>query len=472
MGEQDGSERDDMWVTYKEMPRSLGHPFYSVLERELRAAKFDRFVEEECRRFYHRKLGRPSLPPGVYFRCLMVGYFEGIGSERGIAWRVADSLSLREFLGIRIGKNPPDHSTISRTRRRIDVETHRAVFRWVLRMLARKGLLKGKTLGIDATTLEANAALRSIVRRDTGQTYEEYLTELAKASGIEAPTRTDHARVDRKRPKKGSNEDWRHPGDPDARIKKMKDGRTHLAHKQEHSLDMETGAVVAVTVQDATEGDTSSIEETLQETFENLADVREDEEGGENVTEAVEEVVADKGYHSSDTLLLLEGEGIRSYVSEPERGRRRWKGLQGARRAVYANRRRKGGARGQRLLRRRGEILERSFAHALGTGGMRRTHLRRHENILKRALVHLAAFDLSLLMRKIFGVGTPRGLQGRGGTLDEAMQALFAVLLAVLLAILGFVTGRRRIALALARSGPLRISTRPWRSDPSSATGC
>jgi transposase len=342
----------------------------------------------------------------MYFRLLMLGYFEGIDSERGIAWRAADSLSVREFLGLELDEAPPDHSTISRTRRLIDVETHRAVFSWILDRLATAGLVKGETLGVDATTLEANAALRSIVRRDTGEGYEAFLTRLAKASGIATPTREDLARLDRKRPKKGSNEDWTHPHDPDARITKMKDGRTHLAHKAEHAVDLNTGAVVAVTIQPADKGDTETVKETLMEAAENV-------EKAKPRTDVVKELVADKGYHSNALLEDLAILGVRTYLSEPARGRRKWKGKYGARDAVYGNRRRIRGARGRRLLRQRGERLERPFAHAYETGGLRRVYLRGHSNILKRVLIHTAALNLGLLMRLLVGVGTPRSLQGR-----------------------------------------------------------
>lgn len=430
MGKRAGGQ-DTMFVAHTQMPRSAGHPFYAALEQELKTAEFDKFVEDECRRFYHRKLGRPGLAPGVYFRCLLVGYFEGIDSERGIAWRAADSLSLREFLGLPLGTEPPDHSTISRTRRLIDVETHGAVFTWVLEVLARRGLVKGKTVGVDATTLEANAALRSIVRREDGQTYQEYLTELANASGIKTPTREDLARIDRKRKKKGSNDDWKNPHDPDAQITKTKDGKTHLAHKQEHAVDMATGAVLAVTIQGGAVGDTTSIEATLQHTFDNLRKVRKKVRIAASVTEAV----ADRGYHSNDTLLTLEAERIRSYIAEPDRGRRDWEDRSHAKRAVYRNRRRKAGRHGRSLMKRRGELIERSFAHTLNTGGMRRVHLRRHRNILKRVLVHVAAFNLGLLMRSLIGLGTPRGFQA-------ARTALVACLAAVLVAL-------RRVAQAI-----------------------
>ena len=263
-------------------------------------------------------MGRPSLRPGRYFRLLFIGYFERLSSERGIAWRVADSLSLRSFLDLAVTEAAPDHSTSSRTRRMIDLETHVAVFTWVLERLADAGVVRGKTVGIDATTLEANAAMRSIERRDTGESYEAFVRSLAEASGVEIPTRADLARFDRSRKnKKTSNKEWKSPQDPDAKVAKMKDGRTHLAHKAEHGVDMDTGAIVAVTVQDASEGDTATLPETLIMAAEQVEAVQPNGVG-------VEEVVADKGYHSDATLVALDTIGVRSHVSEPERGRRSW----------------------------------------------------------------------------------------------------------------------------------------------------
>jgi transposase len=336
-----------------------------------------------------------------------------------MAWRAADSLAIRSFLGLELNEAAPDHSTISRTRRLIDLETHQRVFGWVLERLAKGGLLVGKTLGIDATTLEANAAMRSIVRRDTGASYEEFLKGLAKASGIRTPTREALARLDRRRKKKASNDDWTSPADPDAKITKMKDGRTHLAHKAEHAVDVDTGAIVAVTVQGADEGDTATIENTLEEAEEQLDAVMEKTDRVH--PDGLSEVLADKGYHSDRTLVELEDQGLRSYVSEPDRGRRKWKDDIEAQQAVYANRRRIRGERGKRLQRMRGELIERPFAHLYETGGMRRTHLRGHTNILKRLLIHAAGFNLGLVMRTSIGVGTPRGLQG-------ALQALLGSL--------------------------------------------
>ena len=261
MGTRD-PEQAPLWIAASDLPVSPGHPFYTRLNALLDADGFDAFVEEACRSFYAPVLGRPSLVPGRYFRLLLVGYFEGIDSERGIAWRAADSLAVRSFLRLGLEDAAPDHSTISRTRRLIDLETHRAVFTWVQQRLVAAGLLKGRTVAIDATILEANAAMRSIVRRDTGEDYQAYLTRLAAASGIKTPTREVLARFDRKRKKRTSNKDWRSPSDPDAKVAKMKDGRTHLAHKAEHAIDLESGALVAVTLQDADEGDTTTIADT------------------------------------------------------------------------------------------------------------------------------------------------------------------------------------------------------------------
>src|SRR5262245_27960550 len=410
------AKQTSMWVATNDLPRSAAHPFYTQLNLILNQHDFDDYVEGLCQRFYADE-GRPGLPPGRYFRLLLMGYFEGLDAERAIAWRAADSFALREFLGLVLPEAPPDHSTISRTRRLIDVETHEAVLTWMLRRLADAGLVKGKPIGIDATTLQANAALRSIVRRDTGESYQDFLTKLAQASGIETPTRADLARIDRKRKKKGSNDDWTHPHDPDAKVTKMKDGRTHLAHKAEHAVDLETGAIVGVTVQDADDGDTTTSIETLIEAAERVETVRPDRKG-------IEEVVGDKGYHSNQSLIDLEAVGVRSYISEPDRGRRNWKKNPEARDAVYRNRRRIRGSRGLRLLRLRGERLERPFAHLCETGGMRRVYLRGHTNIRKRLLIHTGGFNLGLLMRTLFGVGTPRSLLGRAAALLGFVRCL------------------------------------------------
>jgi len=407
MGTRRKRERQqDLWIATSDVVETPANAFYDRLNQILDEHKFDAKVERLCHKFYKQSpYGRPSMAPGVYFRSLLIGYFEGLDSERGIAWRTADSLSLRKFLGYALDEATPDHSTISRTRRLYWLETHKAVFRWVLNILDEEGLVSGRTVSIDATTLEANAALKSIVRRDNGQSYNDYLKELAQAAGMENPTREQLARLDRKRQKKGSNQEWMSPSDADARITKMKDGRTHLAHKAEHAVDLTSGALLAVTLQPADEGDTTTIHKTLQEA---QAAAREINERG------VEEVVADKGYHSGAVLKDVHQQEVRSYIPEPERGRRKWQGEGKAeeQKRTYENRRRVRGDRNKRLQKLRSELTERSFAHLYETGGMRRVHLQGRKNILKRLLVHGAAFNLSLILRKNLGVGKPRRLQG------------------------------------------------------------
>lgn len=429
MGKRD-TPQGELWVAATDLARAPGHPFYKRLNEVLDHYGFDRFVEERCQRFYAERMGRPSLPPAVYFRLFLVGYFEGLASERAIAWRLADSLSLRRFCGYELSTATPDHTTISRTRRLLDEETHGAVFSWVLKVLRRSKLLRGKTLGIDATTLEANGAMRSIVRRDSGEAYPEYLRSLAEAEGESAPSQQELVRQDRKRKKKTSNKDWKNPHDPDAKITKMKDGRTDLAYKAEHAVDLETGAVVAVTVQPADRGDTQSQAETLEEAAEQLVEALDDEEAdsGSEDGSLLREVVADRGYHSDAVLRGHREMGIRSYIAEPKRPRRRWKNKEEEQKAVYANRRRMQGTRGRKLSRLRAEVVERSFAHCYETGGLRRTSLRGLDNLRKRLLIHVAGFNLALLVRKLFGVGTPRGLQGAAARFLALLEILWRLL--------------------------------------------
>ena len=338
---------------------------------------------------------------------LLVGYFEGIDSERGICWRCADSLSLREFLRLDTGQKVPDHSSLCRIRQRLPIEAHHEVFSFVLHLVARKGLIKGKKLGIDASTMEANAALKTIVRRDTGEGYNAMLERLAIESGIATPTKEALIRFDRKRKGKTlSNKDWKSSVDSDSRIAKLKDGRTHLAYKPEHVVDLDSGAIVAVKIHHADQGDTAIMHKTLADARKKLKTVL-----GKAAPkyDKPADLAADKGYHSRDALVRLDG-AFRSRISEPERkGFSRWRGDVEARRAVYNNRSRLQSAKGKALQRLRSERVERSFAHCLDRGGMRRAHLRGDENIEKRYIIHVAGFNLGLLMRSLFGVGTPKG---------------------------------------------------------------
>jgi len=425
MGTRKKRERQEPLWYRAELPMAPGHPFYSRLNEVLEKAGFDSFCEDSCASFYHAKLGRPSLAPGLYFRILMIGFFEGLDSERGIAWRLADSLTLRQFLSIGLDEKTPDHVTISRTRRLIDGQIHQGIFTWVLERLAQDGLIKGKTIGVDSTTLEANAAMKSIVRRETGESYNAYLQRLAEAEGVNAPDAAALRRMDRKRKKKTSNEDWESPSDGDAEITKLKDGRTALAYKAENAVDMETGAILAVTTHGGAAADTATVESTVIEAGAAVAELvtAEPPEGKYQVHPGgVEEVVADKGYHSNEALVGLSALQVRTYIAEPDRGVRNWEGKPAEKEAVYGNRRRIRGKRGKRMQRQRGEKIERNFGHQFDTGGMDRLYVRGTGNVHKKLLLQAAACNLALLMRSIYGAGKPRAAH------DHAIEAIFAIL--------------------------------------------
>jgi transposase len=431
MGTKQARQKQEALFYASERTETPGHPFYEQLNRVLDQAKFDAFCEEHCRGFYHAKVGRPSLAPGVYFRLLLIGFFEGIASERGIAWRVADSFSLRRFLKYGLDEATPDHVTISRTRRLLDEATHQAVFTFVLAEVARRGMLKGKTIGIDSTTLEANAAMRSIVRRDTGESYMEYLRRLAMEAGIDSSDDDAVRRMDRKRKKKTSNEEWVNPHDRDAQVTKMKNGATHLAYKAEQAVDLDTGAIVAITTQGGAVGDTTSVEETLPAAGFAVAEqvATPTDQGQYRVHEqGMREIVTDKGYHSGASLAAMKELGLRTYVSVPKQPRRNWEGKAEQQAAVYANQRRVEGERGKRLLRRRGEFLERPFAHQYETGALRRVHVRGRGNVAKRVLLQAAAFNLALILRSITKAGTPKGLADRNTKLFYALWRVLAAL--------------------------------------------
>jgi len=410
MGQQK-DRQGDLMVSWSEMPRSPGHVFYDRLQSVLVEADFDTFVEATCRPYYAARMGAPSVPPGRYFRMHLVGYFEGIDSERGLEWRCSDSLSLREFLRLESRARVPDHSWLSKTRSRLPHEVHQAVFDWVLARIAEAGLIKGERIGVDASTMEANAALKSIVRRDSGEGYREMLERLAAQSGIETPTVEDLVRLDRARKgKKLSNQDWVSKSDPEAKIAKMKDGTTHLAYKPEHAVDLDTGAVVAAALHPADEGDTTTLAKTLAAAQEGLEAV-----GLGPTPEAPAECVTDKGYHSRAVLKALDDGPWKTRIAEPKpKGFARWRGDEAARRAVTNNRARLKSGVARQAFKLRTEIVERSFAHNLDRGGMRRTWLRGRENVHKRYLLHVAGHNLGLLMRQLIGAGTPKEAVARG----------------------------------------------------------
>jgi len=444
LGKRRKHRQQEFWIAAKDLPPTPDHPFYDRLNALFREHQLDHKLEKAAAPYYGKRNSRPGLPPGVYFRMVLLGYFEGFESDRQIAWEVERSKVFPGFLGYSLIERTPDHSTLSKARKRLPKEWHDEAFALVLAILAEHGLIKGDTIGIDASTMDANAALRSLRRKVDGKSYEEYVQQLAAESGVEVPTAEALARFDRKRKcKKMSNDDWENPHDPDAKIGKTKDGRTRMIHKPEHAVDLDNGAILAADVHPADEGDTTTGPETLDQASENLdramTDVPSLECGGV-------EVVADKGYHSDRVLTGLQADGYRSYIAEPDRGRRRWTDREGhksevkadAQYAVYGNRRRVKGNRGKALMRRRGELIERSFAHMLDTGGMRRTTLRGRENINKRYSLQAAAFNLSLVMRRFFGHGKPRAFAASlSKAALQALSWLFAPLLSWLLHHLG-----------------------------------
>jgi len=402
--------QQEMWIATTDLPKSPGHPFYRKLNELLAEASFDDWVERLCAPYYAEVMGRPSIPPGVYFRMLLIGYFEGIGSQRGIAWRCSDSRSLAEFLGVPADKPTPEHSSLTRTHQRLPLEIHEQVFVFVLRIAEAKKLVGGKEVAVDSTTLEANAAMKTIVRKDTGDDWKQYLRRLAQAEGLKNPTDEELRRFDKKRKnKKVSNDDWQSPSDPDSRIAKMKDGTTHLAYKAEHVVDLKSDMVLEAAVHPADQGDAETLCDSVLEAQLKLQTAGSDAE--------IQDVAADKGYHKAATLALCRELGLRTYIPEPERPHGCcWTDKpEEQRAAVYANRRRVRGRRSKKLQRLRSEYTERSFAHVCETGGARRTWLRGLTNVSKRYLIQVAARNLGLIVRKLFGIGTPRGLQGLGG---------------------------------------------------------
>jgi transposase len=403
-----------MLVTWDELPRSPGHVFYDRLQEVLVEAGFDAFVEQRCRPYYAAVMGAPSLPPGRYFRMHLVGYFEGIDSERGLEWRCADSLSLRDFLGLGLRDRVPDHSWLSRSRARLPLEVHEQVFAWVLARLALGGLVKGQRIGVDASTMEANAAMRAIRRRDTSETYRAMLTRMAKASGIATPTAAALKQFDRERKgKRLSNAEWASPTDPEAKITRMQDGRTRLAYKPEHAVDLDTEAIVAAAIHPADRGDTTTLDDTLEAATRGL-----DAAGCAPTSDRPAELIADKGYHSRTVLKGLDGSPWQTRIAEPKpKDVQRWRGELDARRAVYGNRARLRSGIGKEGLALRAEKVERSFALTLDRGGLRRTWLRGRENVQKRYFVHVAAYNLGLVMRQLLGAGTPKELAARGAGL-------------------------------------------------------
>lgn len=481
-----------LWVPHSAVAGTPGHTFYEKLNELLAEHDFDRFVEDLCKRFYasEKEAGRPSVPPGVYFRMLLIGYFEGIESERGICWRCADSLSLRSFLGLELTDRVPDHSSLSRIRKRLDASVYEDVFRFILSIVEQQGLLRGKVVGVDSTYLRADASMKAIVRRDTGEVYQEYLERLAKEEGIEEPTAEDTRRMDRKRKKRTSNQEWESSTDPDAKVARLKDGRTRLAYKAEHVVDLETGAIVNASIHKADQGDTKTIGPSMEKAAENVeavagavsASLGDDDDDDEDPPSAPSsddrggkpEIVADKGYYSNKVLIDLDERGFRTYIPEPRRRhRRRWTDKPADAYRVFRNNRRRGGTKkAKQLHRKRGELLERPFAHLCETGAARRTRLRGRENVEKRYLLHAAAANLGLVLRALLGHGTPRELA-------DALRRAAALILSVLVRLCG-VAERLIVLWAVVADERMAAGQAPGRAvfnpidlfRPDTSTGC
>jgi transposase len=427
-------EQQELLVATTSLPQSPGHVFYEKLNRLLAEAKFDEYVEGLCRSHYAENVGRPGIAPGVYFRMLFVGYFEGLESQRAIAWRCHDSRSLQAFLGYSITDPTPDHSSLTVIRKRLPVEIHEQVFIKILAIAREKKLLKGKTVAVDSTLLEADAAMKSIVRRENGDDWKEYLRKLAVESGMENPTDEELRKLDQNRPnKKASNDEWVSSTDPESRIAKMKDGTTHLAYKTEHAVDLQSDLILAAAVYPANESDTATLKQTMITAQASLLLAGSEVE--------IKDAVADKGYHSTENVTWCQSYGIRTYIPEREsRHGRCWTDKpEACKRAVYNNRRRVRGNYGKSLGQLRSEYVERSFAHVCETGGARRSRLRGLLNVAKRYLMVVAARNLGVMMRAIFGIGTPRSLQTEG---EASPCAVFAWLGAL----------ERMLAMLLTRS--------------------
>ena len=472
LGRRESERQQELWVATRDLAAAPRHVFYERLNRILADAGFDKWVEDLCEEFYAGK-GRPSIPPGTFFRMLFVGYFEGIDSQRGIAWRCADSLSLKKFLGLAAHEETPDHSSLSRIRWRLPREVFDAVFRFVLEIVGAHKLLDAKTVGVDSTTLEANAAMKSIVRRESGEDWEEYLKRLAAADGVEIHSKADLIRYDKDRNKKGkkkvSNEEWFSPSDPDARIAKMKDGTTHLAYKAEHVVDLKTEVILAAEIYHADQADTATLAESLTKAQEHLDEAC--------VYRDIEKAAADKGYHSAEALVTCEETGyggVKTYIPEPDSPWQRvWTDKPASqRRAVYNNRRRTRRAYGKKLQRRRSEVVERSFVHTCETGGARRSWLHQRENVGKRYLMQAAAHNLGLVLRKLLGAGKPREFWAVCAALCALWSVVRTHLETFRACLHRKLDGRfrsARLAFALHSSAAVPTARRP---NPHCSTGC
>jgi transposase len=444
-------KQSEFWVVASRLPAATPSRFYEVVERSLQEMEFAEKVWALCRPAYaaEAKGGRPGIDPVVYLKMLMVGFFEDLPSERAIAARCADSLSVRGFLGYDLCEATPDHSSLSVIRDRLGLEIYQGIFELILAALRSHGLLKGRHLGIDSSVLEANASLRSLTHRNTEENYWDYVRRLAAEAGLDPQDDQAVRRFDKKRPgRKTSNQEWVNPHEPEARIGKTKDGATDMIYKPEHVVDLETGAIVAAEVRPGDAADTAELPARMVEAGVTLERVMPEVA----VEKLVQSMTGDKGYFALGEIAELQALGIRTVVSDPHAAQRRRDKLEKEERAVLSRAQRAVGSEsGKQLLRRRGQHIERSFEHLLDEGGLRRATLRGRENLSKRHKVGAACYNLSQLLRRVHGIGTARQWLA---TKKDQLQALGACLWTLLRAILGLKASRQRIESAIEMHRP------------------
>lgn len=429
MGKRAAHKQESLWVSTEALRTRFDHPFYRALNGLLAKHGFDPWVEQLCEGLYSSSKGRPSIPPGVYFRMLFVGYFEGISSQRAIAARCEDSLSLRRFLGFDVTVQTPDHSTLTVIAQRLPEEVEHEVFNWVLKIAAQEKLFSSRTLGIDSTQIEANAAMSSVVRRDTGERYKKWLARMRAEAAIksrkdkdddDSPT-TGSSSYKTAAPRGTANENTTSTTDPDAGIARMSDGRSRLTYKVDHVVDLDHGIVVHPLIRRGGEHDGKSLIESVTEASAVIQECL-------GPQARIEEVVVDRGYYTAANVLELTAQGITTYMPEQRRrGKRKWvEQTEAEREILRANEARVQSVLGRKLAIARMSRVEPIFAHVCRTGGSGRTWLRGIVRVTKRYLCTVAAFNLGRILRAVLGVGTPRGLRG-AGALARALRAASAV---------------------------------------------
>ena len=439
-------QQGEFWVARHDVARGQASRFYDKLNETLDAMDFTANVHHLCAPLYsHGEKGRPPIDPAVYFKMLMVGFLENLPSERAIAARCGDSLMIRRFLGYDLDEDTPHHSSFTVIRQRLSKEIYQAVFDIILEALRRHGLLRGKNLGIDSSVMEANASLRALEHRNTGEAYWDYVSRLAAQAGVDAQDESAVRRFDKQRPgRKTSNKEWVNPHDPDAKVAPAKNGATDMLYKPENMVDLDTGAIVSAEVRKADEGDTQGLAERAITAAALVEAIREETSAAANglLPARTATLTADKGYYCVAELQAIQESGMKTVISDPLRHRRLEK-LGCSQRAVVRRARRSvRSGYGKALLRRRGMHIERSFAHILDSGGMRRATLRGQHNLDKRYKIAAATYNLSQLMRHLFGIGTCK--QAAASVLYGLMQLLFAglrELCASFAVLLGVVSG-------------------------------